>query len=115
MTEKQMNTLGWALFFLWLGIALFMKFKLSTSLIGIGVIILGLQIARRIYNLKVEVFWIVVGACLLVFNLFKIPEVDLPVIPILLIIFGAYFLVSVFKKSKKPAKRIPGDQQNKDA
>ena len=109
MTEKQMNTLGWALFFLWIGIALFMKYQLSTSLIGIGVIILGLQIARKVYGLKVEVFWIVVGACLLVFNLFKVPEVNIPVIPILLIIFGAYFLFSVFRKGKKPAERITGN------
>lgn len=98
MHEKKMSTIGWGIFFLWLGIALFTKLQLSTSLIGAGVIMLGIQVARKIYGMKVELFWILAGALFVLFNLFNIPKVNIPITPIILVVFGLIFIITALKK-----------------
>jgi hypothetical protein len=100
MTEERLGTVGWGLFFLWIGLALILGFQLHISLIGIGVIILGMQLVRKYFKFKFETFWLVVGICLIFFSLVKIPQINIPVIPILLIVFGILFFISAFKKKQ---------------
>ena len=100
MTEEKLGTVGWGLFFLWIGFALIMGFHLQISLIGIGVIILGMQLIRKYLKFKFETFWLIVGICLIIFNLVKIPQINIPIIPILLIVFGILFFISAFKKKQ---------------
>lgn len=98
MTEQKLDAIGWGLFFIWIGVALFLQFQLQTSLVGIGVIILCMQIVRKYFKFKFEPFYLIVGICLVIFNLVKISHINIPIIPIALIIIGGFFIFSSFKK-----------------
>ena len=96
MIEKRLGSISWALFLIWIGIAIFAQFALNISLVGIGALILIVQLIRMILKLKLEVFWLIVGICLIFFSLVRLP--DIPIIPIILVVFGIIFFISAFKK-----------------
>ena len=100
-TAKKLDTIGWALFFIWVGIAFLVDFGDGIGLLGVGIITLGVQIARRHYDLKLEGFWIVVGLLFMIGGLWELVETKLPLVPILLIIAGLLVLVSTFIGGKK--------------
>jgi cytochrome c oxidase subunit IV len=58
---KMLEVVGWGLFFIWIGISFLVKFHIGIGLLGVAVITLGTQMARKIYGLKMEGFWIIVG------------------------------------------------------
>ena len=91
MTEQKLGTIGWGLSFLWIGLALFMGYQFNIILIGIAIIILIIQLIRKVLKFQIELFWLIIGICLLIFNLVKLPQINIPIIPILLIIFGVLF------------------------
>lgn len=92
--DKRLSTVGWALFFIWVGIAFLMKFDFSIGLFGIGVLTLGVQIARLVVKLKLEGFWVVIGILFVIGGLFGMLETKFPLVPILLILAGVVLLVS---------------------
>jgi len=94
--SKKLDVTGWGLFFIWVGIALFINLDLGVGLLGVGIIILGGQAARKYFGLKLEGFWIVVGFLFLIGGLYEIFEAKLPLVPILLILAGLLLLVSTF-------------------
>jgi hypothetical protein len=98
MTEQKLDSIGWGLFFIWIGVALFLGFQLQTSLVGIGVIILGMQIVRKYFKFKFEMFYVIAGICLIIFNLLKISDINIPIIPIALIVIGCFFIFTSIKK-----------------
>ena len=67
-------------------------------MLGIGVITLGVQVARTRYGLKTETFWIIVGILFVLGGLWQLFEPDIPIIPILLIVAGLIVLLSVMRK-----------------
>jgi hypothetical protein len=64
-------------------------FPEGTWLAGLGLILLGLNAARRICGLKTSGFGIIVGLIAFAAGIGRIIGQELPVIPILLIILGA--------------------------
>jgi len=58
---RKLEAIGWGLFFIWMGIALLTDVGWGVGLLGVGIITLGCQAARRYYILKLEGFWVVVG------------------------------------------------------
>jgi len=93
----QLSTVGWSLFLIWVGIALLMKLDTSIGLLGVGIIILLVQGARKCFNLKLEVFWIVIGLLFVIGSLWEIYKPNLPLVPVLLIVVGAALLVSAIR------------------
>ncbi len=59
--SRRLDAVGWGLFFIWMGIALLTHVGWGVGLLGVGIITLGCQAARRHYILKLEGFWVVVG------------------------------------------------------
>jgi len=94
----KLDTIGWGLFFIWIGIAFLLDFGFGIGLMGIGVIALGVQIARTRHGLKGETFWIIIGILFVLGGLWQLFEPDLPLIPILLIVAGLIVLLSVMRK-----------------
>ena len=94
----KLDTIGWALFFIWVGIAFLLDFGFGVGLLGIGVITLGIQVARTRYGLKTETFWIIIGILFILGGLWQLFEPDIPIIPILLIVAGLIVLLSVMRK-----------------
>ncbi len=89
---RQIDSAAWAVFFIWVGLVMLAGWPWDWFLIGVGVLILGTQIIRRQFSLKVEMFGIAIGLIILaagVWGLFALPW---PLMPIILIAMGGYLL-----------------------
>ena len=93
---KKLDAAGWGAFFLWVGIALLLDVGWGVGLLGVGITTLATQVARKYCNLKLEGFWVGVGVLFVLGALGTLYEVELPLVPIVLIVAGAALLVSVF-------------------
>jgi hypothetical protein len=91
---EKLDAIGWALFFIWVGLALMFNFGWGVGLLGIGIITVGEQTGRRYFGLRVERFWIIVGLLFLVGGIVEILEAQLPLLPVLLILAGVVVLFS---------------------
>jgi len=60
---------GWGLFFIWIGVALLADVGWGLALVGMGVISLGSQGVRRLSALKVDGWSMVIGTCLVLTGL----------------------------------------------
>jgi len=92
--EKKLDVTGWGLFFVWIGIAFIANFGFAAGLIGVGVITLAAQAARKYFNLKLEGFWVVVGLLFVVGGLGELFEIKYQLVPILIIVAGLVMLTS---------------------
>jgi len=61
LLHKKLATASWGLFFIWMGIALLADVGWGAGLLGVGVIILGTQVTRKHFGLKLEGFWVAFG------------------------------------------------------
>jgi hypothetical protein len=100
---KKLDAAGWGLFFIWVGIAFLADFHIGVGLLGVGIITLGGQAARRFLDLKLEGFWVVVGLLFFVGGLWELFEAEVGLVPILLIVVGLALLVSAFW-GRRPSK-----------
>ena len=93
---KKLESAGWALFFIWIGIALLAHVGWGVGLLGVGIITLGAQAARKYFGLKLEGFWVAVGFLFVVGGFWKLVNVQLGLLPILCIVAGIALLASIF-------------------
>ena len=77
-------------------------FPEGTWLVGVGLILLGLNAARRIRGVKTSGFGIIVGLIASAGGIGRILGQDLPLVPILLIIFGVGLVVRAATGSPRP-------------
>ena len=98
---RRITTTGWGLFFIWLGIVLMIKAGSGLILIGVGLISLGMQVARKYAGYDSDGFWIVVGLLFVVVGAWEMFEIRMPLMSVLLIVIGGACLVSVFRKKEE--------------
>jgi len=77
-------------------------FPEGTWLAGLGLILLGLNAARRIRGLKTSGFGIIVGLIAFAAGIGRIIGQELPLIPILLIILGAGLVLRAAAGKERP-------------
>ena len=94
--DKKLGAAAWGLFFIWTGIAFLADIGWGAGLLGVGIIALGAQVARRYFALKLEGFWVTVGFLFTVGGIWKLFQVQVGFMPILCIIAGFALLVSIF-------------------
>ena len=94
--NKKLDAAAWGLFFIWTGTAFLADVDWGAGLLGVGMITLGAQVARRYFSLKLEGFWVVVGFLFPVGGIWKLFQVQVGFMPILCIIAGFALLVSIF-------------------
>ena len=94
---KKLTAVGWGLFFIWLGVVLLFNADVGMILIGVGAITLGMQVARKYLELESDGFWVVVGIIFILVGVWKMLDVRLPIMAVLLIVVGAALLVSALK------------------
>ena len=94
--NRKLEATGWGLFFIWMGIALFGNIGWGAGLLGVGIITLGAQAARKYFDLKLEGFWLAVGFLFVVGGFWKLVNVQLGLLPILCIVAGIALLASIF-------------------
>ena len=100
--DKRLDALGWGLFLIMIGCLWLIPEESvpeGTWLIGAGVIILVLIGIRFLYGIKISGVWLVIGILALAFGISDFSGLNLPVFPILIILFGlSIVLKPLFKK-----------------
>lgn len=94
--KKRLDEIAWALVLVMTGglwLAPKAMFPEGTWLAGVGLIILGLNAARRLQGLSMNGFGLIVGLVALAAGIGRIIGQDLPVIPILLVVLGVGLVV----------------------
>ncbi len=97
--DKRIESIGWALFLIMSGALLIAPDKLvpdGTWLIGTGLIILGSMGIRYIYGIRVDGFWTIMGTLALGYGISEFFSLNLPVFPVLLVVFGAVIVYKAF-------------------
>lgn len=97
--NQRLESVGWALFLIMIGgLGLVPEEQVpeGTWLIGIGLIMLGLNVARRLNDIEPSGFTIVLGVIALLAGTGDFLGVNLPVFPILLILLGAQIIYKAF-------------------
>ena len=93
--NKRIEAVGWGLFLIMIGgIALIPDNQVPNGLwlIGVGLIMIGVNGVRYLNQIKMSSFSLVLGIVALIFGLQEIDGIDLPMFPILLILVGASIL-----------------------
>lgn len=94
--NKRLETIAWALFLIMIGgIGLVPKEQVPEGVwsIGVGLIMIGLNVARYLYHIKMSGFTIVLGSLALLTGIGDLAGLNLPDLAILLIILGAYLII----------------------
>lgn len=89
---SKFEAAGWALFFIWVGIAWLADMGLGVGLLGVAAITLGMQAIRRVAGVPVEGFWVLVGLGFAVAGLWQWLGVQKPLAPFVLIALGVALL-----------------------
>ena len=90
---SKFEAAGWALFFIWVGIAWLTEVSLAVGLLGVAAITLGMQGVRKVYRVPVEGFWVLVGLGFAVAGSWQWFDVGKPLAPVVLIAIGVALLV----------------------
>jgi hypothetical protein len=88
----QLDAIGWAVFFIWIGLAMLAGLLWGWFLLGTGILILAVQIGRSRIGAEVEKFWIACAAVFLVGGVWQLVDMPWPLAPLLLIILGVFLL-----------------------
>jgi len=99
--NKQLEAVGWGLFLIMIGGLWLVPDEMvreGTWLIGAGLIMLGLNAARYYTGVKMSRFSIALGIIALIIGVSDFFGVELPLIPILIILFGASIIWGVLTR-----------------
>jgi hypothetical protein len=93
-TEKsgKLGSVAWAVFFIWLGIAMLANFPWGWFLLGVGILILAAQCARWLIGLRIEGFWISCATVFIAGGLWTLLNLPWQLAPILIILLGVVLL-----------------------
>jgi uncharacterized membrane protein len=94
--NKRLETIGWGCFLVMLGGFALVPHEIVPKgawSIGVGVIMLGLNLARYLYKIKMSSFTTFLGVVSLISGVLQVLGVHSLEGPILLIILGAYLVV----------------------
>lgn len=104
--NKRLESIAWALFLIMIGgLWLVPDATLPEGIwsIGVGLILLGLNAARRWKGLRMSGFTLVVGALALLTGIGDMAGIDLPVFALILIFIGASMIVKpLLEKDRLP-------------
>ena len=89
---SRFDAAGWALFFIWVGVAWLADLGMGIGLLGVAAITLGMQGLRRLYGVPVEGFWILVGIGFAIAGLWQWIDFEKPFAPFILIAIGVALL-----------------------
>ena len=98
VVTHKLDAAAWGLFFVWVGVALIANLGWGLGLLGVGVITLGGQLARKYFSLTVERFWVVVGLLFVLGGVWELLGLQFSLVPILLIVAGVALLLSAVRR-----------------
>ena len=103
---RSIDAAGWALFFMWIGVALLAGLTWTVSLIGTAVIILGVQAVLLVRREKLDVFMAAVGAVLLVGAITDVYGSIWSLFPALLIVIGIAMLADTLRRRTSEEEEV---------
>ena len=100
--NDRLTAVGWALFLVMIGCLLLVpegRIPETAWLIGVGLIMLGVNGVRCLVGIKMDGFGVALGAIVLAIGIGGLFGVELPIFPIILIIIGLNIIIGpLFKK-----------------
>lgn len=105
---RSIDSVGWALFFMWVGIALLANLSWTVSLIGTAAIILAVQAILFFRRERLDVFMSAVGVVLLIGAVADVYGSPMSLFPALLIVIGIAMLADTMRSR-------PGEQASTSA
>jgi hypothetical protein len=100
---RSIDAAGWALFFMWVGIALLAGFGWTASLIGTAAIILFVQAVLFFRGERLDVFMAAIGVVLLIGATADVYGSIWSLFPALLIVVGIAMLADTFRRRTEQA------------
>ncbi|MBU0578032.1 hypothetical protein KJ742_04580 [Patescibacteria group bacterium] len=94
--NARFESIAWGLFLVMIGVLWLYpegRFPEDTWLLGTGIILLGLNAVRHMYGLHISIFTTLLGLIALVAGLDDYLGYEIPILPILIIIFGVSILL----------------------
>ena len=91
----QLGAASWGFFLIWLGTVFWADLRLGLALVGIGIITLATQGARRLARLRLEGFWVGAGLLFLLGGAWDLLDISVPLAPLLLVAAGLILIMAV--------------------
>lgn len=101
--NKQLEAIAWGLFLIMIGAFWLLPDETvpeGTWLLGVGIILIGLNGARYLYGIKMSGFTIFLGIVAFIIGIGALVGVDLPIFPILIILWGLSVVLEPFLKKR---------------
>jgi hypothetical protein len=92
--EGKLEAAGWGLFFVWLGTAAIANVGWNAGFIGVGIIILLGQAARRYFGVRTQKLSILLGSFFILGGVWSFLAIQFTLAPVLCVIVGLALLVS---------------------
>ena len=97
--DRNFDAIGWGALFIWWGISVLVtSLPVGTVAIGTGVILIGVNVARKLSGVPISRFSTTVGILALVWGILELAGVllslpfELPIFAILLVVLGVIVL-----------------------
>jgi hypothetical protein len=97
---KKLEAASWGAFLVWVGFALLMEVPIGVGLLGVGVVALAAQAARKVFGLYIEGFWIFVGVAFLIAGAWRVLAIETPLAPVLLVSAGLLLLAGALLRRR---------------
>lgn len=94
----RIDSAGWGLFCLWIGIAFLLDVGWGIGLLGVGILTLAMQVVRRGFGLECKGFWLVAGGAIALAAVWELAATDVSLGPILFIALGISVLVWALRR-----------------
>lgn len=94
---QKLDTVSWALFIIWIGMAILFDVGWGWALLGVAAVILGGVALRWYKKLPIEGFWVAMGLVLLACAVWEFFAISWRLLPILIIVFGVVVLLSAIR------------------
>ncbi len=91
-TAGQIDSVAWAVFFIWVGTAMLVSVPWGWFLVGVGILVLAAEFARWQMGIKIEAFWAACGVVFFAGGLWTLLNLPWPLAPILILVLGLWLL-----------------------
>jgi hypothetical protein len=106
--NRNFDAIAWGALFIWWGITeLIVSLPEGIGLIGIGLILLGVNLARRLSGVAISRFSATIGILALIWGGLELAGIllslpfELPIFPILLIVLGLIILAPELSRTRE--------------
>ena len=96
----KIDSTGWGLFFLWVGVSFLLDLGWGIGLLGVGILTLAMQVVRRGFGLEYEGLWVLVGGAFMLAGVWDLAAINVSLAPILFIGCGVIILVSALRRKR---------------